>query len=319
MKELGQKSDLRGLIQTVGHLAVLGLTGSCAWLAADRLAWPWVALFLFCHGTAYCFLLNGLHELVHRTVFRANWLNQVFIRVYSFLFGFGFNPFFYWESHTEHHKYTLHPPDDLELELPVPMSLKYFLIHCIVDPVGFVKFLGKILRISCGHFKGEWELALFPKSEPAKRRPVIWWSRTLLIGHGLLVGISFYLGYWMLPILITFAPYYGRVIAELVNQPQHIGLADNVPDYRLCCRTVTHNRFLEFLSWYMTYHTEHHMYATVPCYNLPKLHRMIKHDMPYCPNGILSAWTQIIKILKKQKTNPEYQHIAELPKQHNMM
>jgi fatty acid desaturase len=120
------------------------------------------------------------------------------------------------------------------------------------------------------------------------------WPRT--IGRNF-----FYLGYWMLPVLITFAPYYGRVIAELVNQPQHIGLADNVPDYRLCCRTVTHNRFLEFLSWYMTYHTEHNMYATVPCYNLPKLHRMIKHDMPYCPSGILSAWTQIIKILKKQK------------------
>ena len=37
MKELGEKSDLRGLIQAVGHLAILGLTGSCAWLAAEKL------------------------------------------------------------------------------------------------------------------------------------------------------------------------------------------------------------------------------------------------------------------------------------------
>ena len=57
LKELGQKSDLKGLLQAGGHLALLGLTGTCAWLATGRLAWPWVALIIFCHGTFYAFLL----------------------------------------------------------------------------------------------------------------------------------------------------------------------------------------------------------------------------------------------------------------------
>eukprot|EP00493_Phyllostaurus_siculus_P012731 UN12918 len=27
--------------------------------------------------------------------------------------------------------------------------------------------------------------------------------------------------------------------------------------------------------WYMNFHIEHHMYANVPCYNLPALHEAI--------------------------------------------
>jgi fatty acid desaturase len=63
----------------------------------------------------------------------------------------------------------------------------------------------------------------------------------------------------------------------------------------------------------MNYHTEHHMYAAVPCYNLAKLHAQIAPDLPHCPSGLLESWRAIIAILQKQKLDPEYQYIAELP------
>jgi fatty acid desaturase len=56
------------------------------------------------------------------------------------------------------------------------------------------------------------------------------------------------------------------------------------------------------------------MYAAVPCYNLPKLHRLIKSDMPACPNGLYQTWKVISGILEKQKTDPKYQFVPELPK-----
>ncbi|MGY8902743.1 MAG: fatty acid desaturase, partial [Flavobacteriales bacterium] len=31
-----------------------------------------------------------------------------------------------------------------------------------------------------------------------------------------------------------------------------------------------------FLYWHMNWHTEHHLYAGVPCYNLKKLHQAVK-------------------------------------------
>ncbi|MEZ4661325.1 MAG: hypothetical protein R2911_27560 [Caldilineaceae bacterium] len=70
-------------------------------------------LILFVHGTFYAFLLNGFHELCHRTVCKTNFSMSCFCGSFSFLGGV--QPGLLWTSHQEHHKYTLHPPDDLEV------------------------------------------------------------------------------------------------------------------------------------------------------------------------------------------------------------
>ena len=64
---------------------------------------------------------------------------------------------------------------------------------------------------------------------------------------------------------------------------QHGGLADNVIDHRLNSRTVYMNPISRFIYWNMNYHVEHHMFPMVPYHALPKLHELIKHDLP-APN-----------------------------------
>ena len=85
LAELNRKSDAMGLLQTLGYLGALALTGAAAWNAALSLAWPWFLLALFVHGTGYGFIINGFHELCHSSVFRTKWLNQLFLHVFSFL------------------------------------------------------------------------------------------------------------------------------------------------------------------------------------------------------------------------------------------
>jgi fatty acid desaturase len=63
----------------------------------------------------------------------------------------------------------------------------------------------------------------------------------------------------------------------------------------------------------MNYHTEHHMYPTVPCYHLACLHRAIVADLPPCPHGLLQTWREIAAILRKQRDDPAYRHIAIIP------
>jgi hypothetical protein len=66
---------------------------------------------------------------------------------------------------------------------------------------------------------------------------------------------------------------------------QHGGLADNVIDHRLNSRTVYMNPVSRFIYWNMNYHVEHHMFPMVPYHALPKLHELIKHDLPApCPS-----------------------------------
>ena len=311
LRSLNQRSDWKGMLQTLGHLGLLALTGTGAFYAAGRLPLPVLLLILFLHGTVHAFLLNGFHELCHNSVFRTKFLNTFFLRIFSFLGPFNYVRF--WASHSDHHKYTLHPPDDYEVMLPVKLTFSGFLKSAIVNPWGFYARWKLIIRLSFGKLEGPEETVMFPKSDMEKRRELFNWARIQLVGHALIVGVSLYFGLWLVPVLITLAPAYGGWLLYLCNTTQHVGLTDNVPDFRLCCRTITLNPLVRFLYWHMNFHIEHHMYAAVPCYNLGKLHKLIKHELPHCPVGLFETWKQIITILKKQKTEPEYQYVPELP------
>jgi fatty acid desaturase len=308
---LNQRSDGKGLAQTLGHLGLLVLSGSAAWYASERLPLVVFLMLLLLHGTIWAFLLNGFHELVHKSVFKTKALNQFFLYLFSFL-GW-YNPVLFWASHQEHHKNTLHPPDDMEVILPVDLSLAGFLKSVLVNPWELYVRLKGMLRLSLGRLEGEWENILFPPSAGAQRRALFTWARLVLLGHALIAAVALYFGLWQVVVLVTLAPYYGGGLLYLCNNTQHAGLMDNVPDYRLCTRTILLNPLVQFLYWHMNFHTEHHMYAAVPCYNLSKLHELIKDDLPPCPSGLVATWKELIPILRKQKADPKYQYVAALP------
>ena len=310
-RSLNQRSDWKGMLQTLGHLGLLTLTGTGAFYAAAHLPLPVLLLILFLHGTIWAFLLNGFHELVHNSVFKTRSLNVFFLRIFSFLGAY--NHVRFWASHSEHHKYTLHPPDDYEVVFPVKLTFTGFLKSAVVNPWGFYARWKSIIRLSLGKLDDHEAGVMFPESDMGKRRELFNWARTQLVGHALIVGVSLYFGLWLVPVLITLAPAYGGWLLFLCNTTQHVGLTDNVPDFRLCCRTITLNPFVQFLYWHMNFHIEHHMYAAVPCYNLGKLHRLIKHELPHCPAGLYETWKEIITILKIQEADPEYQYLPELP------
>ena len=312
LARLNQRSDWKGFVQSAGYLGLLVVTGGLAWYAVGRLPLLGVLALLFLHGTLYAFLVNGFHELCHQTVFQTRSLNGVFLSIFSFL-GW-FNPVFFWASHQEHHKYTLHPPDDLEVVLPVNLTLKSYLGFAFINPQGLYNRLVSVIRLSLGQVDGEWANQLFPPEDISRRRALFNWARILLVGHALIVAISLALGLWMIPIVVTLAPFYAGGFQYLFNEAQHIGLADNVSDYRLNTRTILVNPFLGFLYWDMNYHIEHHMYAAVPCYHLAELHRLIQADLPHCPQGLLETWKEIIPIIRKQQLDKAYQFVPELPK-----
>ena len=95
----------------------------------------------------------------------------------------------FWASHTEHHKYTLHPPDDLEVVLPVKLTLKGFRRAAIVNP-WLVYYASKTLwRQARGKWKREWEHSLFDDN-PKLARKMRNWSRLLIVGHVTILVVS---------------------------------------------------------------------------------------------------------------------------------
>lgn len=311
IRRLHERSDLLGALQTLGYLGVYALTAAAALHAAASRQWLLLPPLLLLHGMVTAFMINGVHELGHGTVFRTRWLNRFFCHLLAFLGWINHEAF--QASHARHHRYTLHPPDDLEVVLPIRIMVRHFFKTGFLNPAGAWQTLKNTIRVARGRFQGPWEETLYPADQPELRRPPVRWARILLAGHALIAVVSFSLGWWLLPVVITLAPFYGGWLFFLCNNTQHIGLQDNVPDFRLCCRTFTLNPVLCFLYWHMNYHTEHHMYAAVPCYRLGRLHRLIRHDLPPCPHGLVAVWREIAAIQARQDEDPAYQHAPPLP------
>jgi fatty acid desaturase len=260
----------------------------------------------------------AVHELGHKTVFKTKWLNDFFLRIYATL---GWHNFYeYAMSHTYHHMYTLHPQGDREVVLPREPSLKFtwllqlftFNIFGGLEANGCLPTLRATIRTAFGYYNREWIQAVFVK-QPAARRQAVNWARWLLLFHGgiLLFGIIFQL--WWLPLLVSLPTFIGNWLKYFVGMPMHTGLRDNVPDFRLCVRTITLDPLSEFLYWHMNWHTEHHMFAATPCYNLKKLHRVVADDMPK-PRTLFEAWREMRAIRRRQQQDPAYMYDTPLPK-----
>jgi len=184
----------------------------------------------------------------------------------------------------------------------------------VVNPLGFYKVVSTLVRHSMGRLKTSWERTLFPERDKVGIRLLKRWARIVLFGHLLIIVASVASGHWLFAVVISFARFYAGGFQWLINITQHIGLQDNVSDFRLCCRTIELNPFVRFLYFRMNYHTEHHMYAAVPCYNLGELHRTIAKQMPVTVHGLIPAWGEILTIMRLQAKDPEYRHVNEFPR-----
>jgi fatty acid desaturase len=94
---------------------------------------------------------------------------------------------------------------------------------------------------------------------------------------------------------------------------QHAGLAEDVLDHRLNCRTVYMNPVFRYLYWNMNYHVEHHMFPLVPYHALPALHEALKTDMPPAYRGLWEAYREIVPALLRQAKDPTHYVKRPLP------
>lgn len=320
LRHLMQRSDLQGALQTLGHLGLFVAAGGAAAYCFVNGLWLAFAVALWCQGTIGTFFRGlAVHELGHGTVFRTRWLNGFFLRIFSILSFWNHHE--YAMSHTYHHRYTLHPDGDREVLLPRNLGLRPHTILQLltVNVEGFVSVIRETIRMASGRYdprfteRGgtEWTQALFALAPEVARRSVRW-ARLTLLFHVVVLAASAVLGAWWLSIGLTGYLFVGNWLVHLVGAPMHIGLRDNVPDFRLCVRSNRLNPFVSFLYWRMNWHTEHHMYAGVPCYNLKKLAREIAADMPKL-RSLSESWREMIAAERRRRSDPGYQFETPLP------
>lgn len=304
MKELMKRSDGPAIRDTIIWFALI--IGSAAGAIYFWGSW-WCVPFFLVYGVLYGSSSDSRwHECGHGTAFKTDWMNNVIYQIASFMVMR--NPVAWRWSHARHHTDTIIVGRDAEIVVMRPPDL----LRAALAFTGLLDFryaLPGLFRQAVGRLSAD-EKSYIPDSEQPKAITAARWHVAIYVA-----SVAVALATWsFLPLMLIGGPrLYGTWHMVLTGLLQHIGLADNVTDHRLNTRTVYMNPISRFIYWNMNYHVEHHMFPMVPYHALPKLHELIKHDLPAPNPSMWHAYREVWPVLLKQLKHEDFFLKRELP------
>jgi fatty acid desaturase len=209
------------------------------------------------------------HDAAHGVLTQTKWLNEWAGQWLCAYPGLG-NMIAYRHYHLEHHRKTQQPDDpDLVLSAPFPItpsSYRRKFIRDITGQTGFKLKSAQIKRAFAGSTLAE-RLATFSK----RLGPQALVQLILLAGLTAVGKPHYYLLFWVLPDLT-----WQQVVTRIRNIAEHAVVPDNDDVFRNARTTYANIFERAFIApYWVNYHVDHHLMFYVPCYNLPKLHRML--------------------------------------------
>ena len=267
----------------------------------------WAILPFAIYGVLYASSSDSRwHESGHGTAFKTDWMNNTLYEIASFMV---MRESIVWRwSHTRHHSDTIIVGRDPEIQVPRPPDLVE-LGKKFVGLGNFPRFWVSIAQHCFGRMSGP-EKEFVPESEYSG---IFIRARIYVVIYAIILGAAFACR-TILPLMFVGLPnLYGSWLMNVYSLTQHAGLAENVLDHRLNCRTVYMNRVHRFLYWNMNYHVEHHMFPLVPYHSLPQLHELVKWDTPEPYPGLIAAFREILPAVLRQIEDPGYHVKRRLP------
>ncbi|MBD2327059.1 fatty acid desaturase family protein [Alkalinema sp. FACHB-956] len=285
LEQLNQRSDLKGTLQLLYHLSILGTSG---YLWLTHLQDPWIGIpALMAYGFSIAAMFAPLHECVHRTAFANSRVNDIVAWLAGLLSLY--NSTFYRRYHKWHHRYTRIPGKDPELTDPTPNHLGEYLWQVS----GIPWWMGKVQ----GHYRcaiGQMEDLPYI---PATARSEVQRSVQLQLAcYGLAIGLSIYfhsfafvLG-WVLPLAI------GQPILRLILLAEHTGCTLDANPFTNTRTTLTWPP-LRWLMWNMPFHAEHHFCPSLPFHALGQAHQQLRSQLQHVAPGYTAVNLNIIQNL----------------------
>jgi MocE subfamily Rieske [2Fe-2S] domain protein len=304
LRSLLERKNGPAIRDTLLWFALLGLTGwaAVAWWGSWWFVLPY-ALYAVLYATASD---SRWHEAGHGTAFKTDWMNNALYEIASFMV---MRESVVWRwSHTRHHSDTIIVGRDPEIQVSRPPDIPSHILSVFAINV-YRSYIPGVFRHALGRVSPG-ERTFIPVTE----FPKIFRNARIILGlYAATIALAVALGTWVPVFLVILPHFFGTWLMIVHNTTQHAGLAENVLDHRLNCRTVFMNPFSRFIYWNMNYHLEHHMFPLVPYHNLPKLHELIKDDCPPPYPSIAAAWREIVPAVLRQVRDPSYHVKRQLP------
>ncbi|MGA2249802.1 NADH:ubiquinone reductase (Na(+)-transporting) subunit F [Terracidiphilus sp.] len=304
MRTLLERRDGPAIRDTLLWFALIIGSGIATWRLWGT--W-WAAIPYLLYAVLYASTSDSRwHESGHGTAFKTDWMNNALYEIASFMV---MRESIVWRwSHTRHHSDTIIVGRDPEIAVPRPPSLPRLIGAFFNLPV-YPSYFRHIVVHAFGKMTAA-EKTFIPEMEFPKvfRRARVYLAIYIAV---ILLAASMR---GILPLmLVGLTNLFGTWLMVVYGLTQHAGLAENVLDHRLNCRTVYMNPVHRFLYWNMNYHVEHHMFPLVPYHALPQLHQAVKEDCPVPYPSLLTAWREIFPAVLKQVKDPAYHIKRKLP------
>jgi fatty acid desaturase len=178
----------------------------------------------------------------------------------------------YRRYHLQHHAHTQQPEDpDLVLSAPFPITRQ-----------SYRRKFWRDLRGQTGYAqrKAQFFNALGEPSWPLAQRAQFFWARLgpQFVANGLMLAAMAALGVWWAYPLLWLLPLltWMMVITRIRNIAEHAVVPDSGDPLRNTRTTRAGWLMRLFVApYYVNYHLEHHLLFYVPCYQLPRIHRIL--------------------------------------------
>jgi fatty acid desaturase len=303
LKGLMKRADGPGLYFLAVWLVLLVAAG-----VGIHLAWGtgWIVPAVVAYGLVLGFAYAPSHECAHGTAFRTRWLNEAVLWISSFVWGE--SPTHRRFAHSHHHTHTWHWTVDAQMGYTNPVRLRTWL----GDVIGLLEFWPRA-KLMVRHASGrilDRERAYLPEGQD---RIVVREARLLMAAYVALLAWAA-IGQTWVPLVYFFIPRFaGAFGVYSFITTQHMAMAQDVFDHRLCTRSMTNSWLGRVLYWNMNYHIEHHVYPSVPFHALPALNAAIRDQLPAPSPSLFAAHAEIVRVILAQRDDPKAVAVHPLP------
>jgi len=298
---LSRRSSVRGLL-LIAHCWVTILAGGALFIV-----WPnplTLILAVMIIGARQLGLAILMHDAAHAAIHPNLGVNDW---VATWLCGapVGANLKRYRPYHLTHHKFAQQPEDpDLSLSAPFPITGRSLRRKILRDLTGQTFFKQRVsptlnalrTRKARGH---SW-------SQTLEGLWAFW--RDFAIANGVIFAAAAGAGiWWAYPVLwlLPMATWY-PLVTRLRNIAEHACVPSNTDPLRHA-RTTRANLVERLLiaPYYVNFHCEHHMFMHLPCWSLPRAHKILMRKSVGARMEVRPSYASVLREAASKRANED--------------